>query len=333
MSTHEDKLFEAPPMHEYGSLTPEHVSVFARALAGELGGHQEVPYSAGEYGSPEFAPELAALGNGENDRYAVSGHELPEQWETDTGRAWHELTGEVEWAGESSLPEAEFGRLVRRAVRMARQATPGVLAAASRLAPLVSGALGLPPGTLDASGLLQQALREAQPEVAALESSIFSPEFLGEVATESGQEAGLAEALAAEAAMASSEQEVQALIAATLPLAVRLVRVGRTTRPVLPALLTARRGLVRAILRRGSPARRVLTLLPTIDRLALRTYDRMVRHGAPATSRTAIAALATAARAVLGDPSTVRQALERNAVARARWAAPAPGMFTAPRRY
>ena len=174
------------------------------------------------------------------------------------------------------------------------------------------------------SQVLGSVMREAEAEVQHLEANLFGAGE-GEVpAHETAQEAALTEMLAAEAASAMTEAEAASVIAATLPITIRIMGGRRALRPVLPAMTQANSRLVRSLRRQGPQGRQLLRAVPAIQRQAIATLRAAGRRGQPVTGPMAVGALAAASRRVLSNPRRVSIVIGRNAAIRRRVAPMSP---------
>jgi len=142
--------------------------------------------------------------------------------------------------------------------------------------------------------------------------------------TEIAHEAALSELLAAEAAMAPSEAEAAATVAATLPLTITIMRAQRRVRPVMPVLSQANARLATTIRRAGPQGRQLLRVMPTIQRRAIGTIVAASRAGLPVSPPLAVRSMAAATRSVLSSPRRVEIAIGRNMQLRQRTAPPSP---------
>jgi hypothetical protein len=138
-----------------------------------------------------------------------------------------------------------------------------------------------------------------------------------------------AESLAREAASAGSEAEAAALMAATVPLTIRVARANSLARPCETALVQALHRLVR-VLWRDRRSRGLLAVLPRVLLLAVRLLVRESRGGRPVDTRSALTAVSVATRREFRNPRLVRRTLLRSAV-RARRGAPGYGARPAQR--
>jgi hypothetical protein len=219
-----------------------------------------------------------------------------------------------------------FGRMFKGLAR-------GLGSIAKRVAPMAVRALGsMVPGLGAVAGpilgqLTQSILGEGEAMAAEAEAEAFGGSH-GEAEighTETAHEAALSELLAAEAAMASSEAEAVSAISATLPLTIHIMRAGRATRPVMPALTQANARVARAMLRAGGPGgRQLLRTMPSIQRLAAGTINAAARAGRPVTPALAVGAMAAATRRILGNPRRVDVLVNRNLALRQQTAPPHP---------
>src|SRR5438128_6186095 len=212
--------------------------------------HYSNPYSNPEF---EFEEELSHYSNPEVSHYS-NPYSNPE-FEDEIGRI----------LGTPGLGEYEadqfFGRIRRAIGKVARIAGP----LARRLAPFAARALaGMIPGVGAIAGplagkLVGALVREAEMEVAQMENQLLSMlSQTGEAEHPEVHEALMAELMAGNAAAAESEDEAEAMLAATIPMTIRFMRAQRTMLPVTPALVQANARLVRTLRRQGPGGRQVL---------------------------------------------------------------------------
>jgi hypothetical protein len=174
------------------------------------------------------------------------------------------------------------------------------------------------------SQVLGSVMGEAEAEVQHLEANLFGAGEGELPAHETAHEAALTEMLAAEAANAMTEAEAASVIAATLPITIRIMGGRRAMRPVMPAMAQANSRLVRSLRRQGPQGRQLLRAVPAIQRQAVATVRAACRHGRPVTGPMAVGALATASRRVLSNPRRVSMVVSRNAAIRRRVAPMTP---------
>jgi hypothetical protein len=175
-----------------------------------------------------------------------------------------------------------------------------------------------------ASQVLGSVMGEAEAEVQHMEANLFGAGEAELPAHEMAQEAALTEMLAAEAASASTEAEAASVIAATLPITIRIMGGRRALRPALPAMAQANGRLVRTLRRQGPQGRQLLRTVPAIQRQAVATLRAANRRGQPVTGPMAVGALAAASRRLLSNPRRVTIVINRNAAIRRRVAPASP---------
>jgi hypothetical protein len=95
-------------------------------------------------------------------------------------------------------------------------------------------------------------------------------------------------------------------------------------RPVMPVMAQATGRMTRLLRQQGPAGQQLLRTVPTIQRQAIATLKAASRSGQPINSATAVKALASSTRRVLGSPQRVQRAIVRNAVLRQRTAPPSP---------
>jgi hypothetical protein len=170
------------------------------------------------------------------------------------------------------------------------------------------------------AGLLRQlagVLGNGESEASQAEAAFFgTSESIGEIAANPmAHEAALTEVLAAEAAHAGSEAEAEALLAAALPVTIRIMGGARVVRPVMPGLLDANTRMVRSMRRSGPGGRQLLRLVPAIQRRTVASLRALDGSG-PISPGLVDRVMAGHAARVLGTPRLCRQALVRNTAIR-----------------
>ena len=265
--------------------------------------HYSNPYSNPEF---EFEEELSHYSNPEASHYS-NPYSNPE---------FEDEIGQI--LGTPGLGEYEadqfFGRIRRAIGRVAKIAGP----LARRLAPFAAKALaGMIPGVGAIAGplagkLVGALVREAEIEVAQMENQLLSMlSQTGEAEHPEVHEALMAELMAGNAAAAESEDEAEAMLAATIPMTIRFMRAQRTMLPVTPALVQANARLVRTLRRQGPGGRQLLRLLPAIHRNTIAILRRLARSRR-LTTPTAVRAMSVATRRVMSSPQRAQRAIRRN---------------------
>ena len=333
-------LFEAPVAHEathysnpYSNQELEFEEESSHYNSPETS-HYSNPYSNPEfeeeiahYSSPEtshysnpefeFEEEIAHYSNPETSHYSNPEFESEDEISQILG-----AIGSALGLGEYETGEADqfFGRIRRAISRVARIAAP----LARRLAPLAARTLaGMIPGVGAIAGplagrLVGSLVREAEMEVEHAENQLLSMLAQeGEAEHPEAQEALVAEMMAGQAVSAESEDEAEAMLAATIPMTIRFMRAQRSMLPVTPALVQANARLVRTFRRQGRGGRQLLRLLPAIHRntiAILRLLGRTQRLTTPA----AVRAMSIATGRVMSNPQRVQRAIRRNMAMQAR---------------
>jgi hypothetical protein len=311
--------------------------------------NQEAHYS-NPYSNPEFEDEWEISNEASHYSNAYSNPELESEWET-SHEATHysnpysnpEFENEWETSHEAthysnfySNPEDEGEYFFKKAFRSIGRGLKAVVKTAApfakRFAPILAGKLatmipgiGVIAGPL-AAKLTSQLLKEGEMEAMQMEAEFFGTnEAEAEVANnETAHEAALTEFLAAQAAEASTEAEAEAAIAATLPITISIMGGRRALRPVMPVMAQATGRMTKLLRQEGPAGQQLLRTVPTIQRQAIATLKAAARSGQPINSATAVKALASATKRVLGNPQRVQRAIVRNAVLRQRTAPPSP---------
>jgi hypothetical protein len=309
-------LFEAPASHEatqYGN-----------------------PYSNSEYESEWEMQEMNPYSNSEyesewemQEMNPYSNSEYESEWEMQEMNPYSNpyANPEFEEEGEYFFKKA-FQRLGRGIKAAAKAAAP----LAKRLAPSIAGKLaGMIPGVGLVAGPLAARLTSAMVKEGEMEAAQMEAEFFGtneaeaEVSnSEVAHEAALTEFLAAQAAEATTEAEAEAAIAATLPITITIMGGRRALRRVTPVMAQATGRLTKMLRQQGPAGQQLLRTVPSIQRRAVSTMKAAARAGQPVNNATAVKAMASATRRVLGNPQTVNRAIVRNAVLRQRTAPPNP---------
>jgi len=232
--------------------------------------------------------------------------ENPEAWES-SPEAW-----ENPEAWESSLEADRFlGGLARKLGGLARRVAPRIFRTVAGMIPGVGPIV---------SQVLGSVMGEAEAEVAQAEASLFGSGEGEMPAHESAHEAALTELLAAEAAGAATEAEATSVIAATLPITIRIMGGRRALRPVLPVLAQANGRMARSLRRQGPDGRQLLRSMPAIQRQAVATLRAASRQGRPVTAPMAVGALAAASQRLLSNPRRTAIVVGRNAAIHHRMA-------------
>lgn len=280
------------------------------------------PYAQEAHELEWETPEAHPYSNPYSNPYAAQ--ELHEdEWEATP--EWEMQEAATEWEDEG---EFFFKRAFRGLKNIAKRLAP----IGKMLAPIAARALGsMIPGAGVIAGplaaqLTRQLVREGEMEVESVEASFFGTnESEAEVGhSEAAHEAALTELLAHEAAFAESESEAQALLSGTLPITISVMGGRRALRPVMPTMSMANSRLVRVMRRQGPGGRRLLSLVPTINRLAVSILRSAARSGRPITGPLVVRSMAVATQRVLANPMRVQRAVERNAVLRRRVAPLSP---------
>ncbi|HET8909845.1 MAG TPA: hypothetical protein VFN23_00175 [Ktedonobacteraceae bacterium] len=301
--------------------------------------HEGHPYNVPEsshYNSPEFEEENELLGNimrGIGGLFGGGGEEIGHEMEDEfEDEASHFNNPEEEYEigqilGALGLGEGEFeadpffGKLrglVNRVKKVARRFGKFVGPLARRLAPIAARALGsMIPGVGAIAGplagkLVGSLVSEAEMEVAEMENHLLSMLAQeGEAEHPEVQEALMAELMAANAAEAESEDEAEAMVSASLPLTMRVMRAQHTLLPVTPVLVQANARLVRTLRRQGRGGRQLLRLLPAIHRNTIAIL-RLLGQSQRITTPTAIRAMSIATKRLMSNPQRTRRAARRN---------------------
>jgi beta-phosphoglucomutase-like phosphatase (HAD superfamily) len=302
---------------------------------------QEAQYS-NPYSNPEFEDEWETQETQYSNPYANP--EFEDEWETQETQysnpyanpEFERETQEAQYGNPYANPENEGEYFFKKAFRsLGRGLKAGlkiVAPLAKRLAPIVAGKLtALIPGIGPIAGplaakLTSSLVKEGEMEAVQMEAEFFGTnEMEAEVAqTETAHEAALTEFLAAQAAEASTEAEAEAAIGASLPITISIMGGRQALRSVTPILSQANSILAQTLSRQGRPGRELLRTVPSIQRRAIATLKAAARSGRPINGATAVKAMASSARRVLGNPRTVQQAVVRNTVLRQRTAPPNP---------
>ena len=299
--------------------------------------HYSNPYSNPEF---EFEDELSHYSNPEASHYS-NAYSNPEfEFEDEAAHysnpysnpefefedeVAHYSNPELEFEDEISAilgPTAEgeyeadqfFGRIRRAIKKAASLAAP----LAKRLAPFAARALaGMIPGVGAIAGplagkLVGSLVSEAEMEVAHMENQLLSMlSQTGEAETPEVHEALMAELLAGNGAAAESEAEAEAMLAATIPMTIRLMRASRTMLPVTPGLVQANVRLVKTLGRQGRGGRQLLRLLPEIHRNTIAILRQLARSQR-LTNPLAVGAMSVATKRVMSNPQRVQRAIQRN---------------------
>ncbi len=301
------------------------------------------------YGSPElshyspetqYSPEASLYGTPE------LGHEAQEwEYEDESDRFLGGLLGglaksvlgeeegelstewESQYVGEADQFFGKIWRGIKKVGRAAARIAPRILPKVTQsLVSMIPG-VGAIAGPL-AGRLVGSLVQEAEMEATQLENhftSLFATnEHVGEAEHPEAHEAALTELLAAEAAIAPTEAEAEANLAASLPITITIMAARRPLRRVMPVLTQANARLVRTLRRQGPIGGQLLRTVPAVQRRAVGILKGAARRGQPLTAPLAVKAMATAARNVLGDPRQVQRAVQRNAAMRLRTAPVTP---------
>jgi hypothetical protein len=325
-------IFEAPVAHEAG-----HEWEWEHPETHEWESHEWEHPEAQEWESHEWEsqewehPEAHEWEWEHPEAQEWESHES--EWEHPEAQEWesHEWESQ-EWEGEA---DPFFGKMFKGLAR-------GLGSIAKRVAPFAVRALGsMIPGVGAIAGpmlgqLTQSILKEGEAMAAEAEAEAFGGSH-GEAEighSEIAHEAALSELLASEAAMANSEAEAVSTVSAALPLTITIMRAGRATRPVMPALTQANARLARAMMRGGGRrGKHLMVTMPTIQRLAVGTIKSAAQSGRPVTPPLAVGAMAAAARRVLGNPRRVEVVANRNLALRRQTAPPPPALVYRPHRH
>jgi len=176
---------------------------------------------------------------------------------------------------------------------------------------------GLPPGAADAIRQLAGPLAAGAAAATQAEASFYgSNEFLGEVAgNDQAREAALTEVLAAEAAHTPDDREAVSLLAAALPVTIRIMG-GRGLRPLTPSLARANFRLVQSMRDSGPAGSQLVRLAPTIQRRSVATLSAATRSGQPVPPHAVAPVVAAQAYKVMTTPKIAGPALVRNTAIR-----------------
>ena len=283
----EDEWEVPPGSHHYSGPAAYSSGV------GEFEDEWEVPPGS-PYTHTEFEDESEFLGNILRGVGGLFGGEEGEmEFEDASDRFFGKLRGLI-------------GRIKRRVSGLARRAlsiVPGVTRVISSIASESH------PG---ADRMLNALAQEAEMEVTRVENH-FTDKFAqtGEAEHPAVHAAFLSELMAANAAAAQSEAEAEAILGATIPLTIRLMRAQRTLLPVTPSLVQANVRLVRTLRRQGRDGRQLLRLLPTIHRNTVEIL-RLLARQQRLTTPLAVRAMGVATRRVMSNPRRTERALQRN---------------------
>ena len=296
-------IFEAPIAHEatqhgnpYSNLEFEdewEVQPGSHYIQSEFEDEWEVQPGS-HYIQSEFEDESEFLGNILRGIGGLFGGEEGEmEFEDASDRFFGKIRGLI-------------GRIKRRVRGLARRAlsiVPGVSQVISSIASESH------PG---ADRMLNVLAQEAEMEVTRVENH-FTNTFAqtGEAEHPAVHEGLMSELMAANASAAQSEAEAEAILAATIPLTMRLMRTQRTLLPVTPGLVQANVRLVRTLRRQGRDGRQLLRLLPTIHRNTVAIL-RLVSRQQRLTTPLAVRAMGVATRRVMRNPRRTERALQRN---------------------
>ena len=314
MAIQQEAMFEAPIAHESGGHTTSEFEYETEGFS-HLSTEQEDEANAdrmlgnilgGIFGESESEAEAlhalnTMLGEDEWEHAGVS-HFAPNNPYT---------TSEMEYEADPFI-----GKVFRRIKGFARRIKgflPGII---RRVAGAIPG-VGMIAGPL-AGRLASTLIREAEMEVEGMERHFVNMlSQTGELEHPQVHEAFLTELMAGQAAMAETESEAEAIIAATIPLTMSHMGALRTVLPVAPAVVQTNVRLVRAFRRQGPQGRQLLRLQPTILRHAI----AILRHAARIqrlTTPMAVQAVSIAANRALRNPRRVERALQRNVALQVR---------------
>ena len=300
--------------------------------------HEATQYS-NSYSNSEFENEWEM-----QEMNPYSNSEFENEWEMQ--EAYPYSNPEQEWGMQEAYPysnpyanpefeeegEYFFKKAFQKLGRGIKAAAKAAAPLAKRLAPSIAGKLaGMIPGVGLVAGPLAAKLTSAMVQEGEMEAAQMEAEFFGtnEAEAEVGNseiahEAALTEFLAAQAAEATTEAEAEAAIAATLPITITIMGGRRALRRVTPVMAQATGRLTKMLRQQGPAGQQLLRTIPSIQRRAVSTMKAAARAGQPVNNATAVKAMASATRRVLGSPKTVNRAIVRNAVLRQRTAPPNP---------
>ena len=311
------------------------MALFEAPLAHEATQFSSIPEASFEWethGASHFSPENLEAWESSPEAWESSPEawENPEAWES-SPEAWESSPEAWESSPEAweSSPEAWenpeawetleadrfLGGLARRLGGLARRMAPRIFRSLAGMIPGVGPMV---------SQVLGSVMGEAEAELEHMEANLFGSAEGELPGHEMAHEAALTEMLAAEAANASTEAEAASVIAATLPITIRIMGGRRALRPALPAMAQANGKLVRTLGRQGPQGRQLLRAVPAIQRQAVATLRAANRRGQPVTGPMAVGALAAASRRLLSDPRRVTIVINRNAAIRRRVAPMSP---------
>lgn len=357
----ETSLYNAPEAQPFGNAEmtgefEEEAGFYSASEAqpfAEMTGEGEFELGTNELG---YTPEFEYAGEGEVSMFTspemsqeASYYSQPE-WEY--GEEANQLAGfsgegegeyEYEWEGELEA-EADmfFGRVfkklgsgIRKGItKVARQG----VSALKRVAPMAIKSLtsmipGVGPLVAPLAGQLVSSLvNQAEMEVAQMEQNMTNlfaqPEVISEAEQPALHEAALTELLAAEAAVAPTEAEAEANLAATLPITITIAGARPIVRRVMPTLTTANARLVSTLRRQGPAGRNLLRTVPAIQRRAVVIMKKAAQQGQPISAPLAVRAMTAATRRVLGDPRLTYRTIQRNTLMRLRTAPLRPWRVT-----
>ncbi len=309
MTIQHEAMFEAPMAHE--TAGPSHFTTQSE-FEDEVSGHS---HFTTEFEQEDEAQADRMLGNilggiaGEGESEAEAIHALNAILGEDEGHQYN--TAEMEYEVDPFIGKAF--RRIKRFAKGFKRFLPGII---GKLAGAIPG-VGIIAGPL-AGKLAGALIREAEMEVEGMERQFVNMlGQTGELEHPQVHEAFLTELMAGQAAMATTESEAEAILAATIPLTMSNMRALRSVLPVAPALVQTNVRLVRALRRQGPRGRQLLRLHPTILRHAiaiLRHASRIQRL----TSPMAVQAVSIAANRVLRNPRKVERALQRNVAVQVR---------------
>lgn len=355
-AVHESSLYSTPETNPFSTpetnpfSTPETIGEFEEESSlysmpeashfstPEMTGEEEFEFEeeASLFTSPEVGHEATYFSQPEATHYSFPESEYEEEANQLLGFTGEgEFEFEYEWESELEA-EADmfFGRLFRGIGRGLRKGVTWIakkgVGALKRVAPLAARTLGsMIPGVGAIAGpvlggLVGSLVKEAEMEVAQMEQNLTNlfaqPEVVSEAEHPEVHEAGLTELLAAEAAVAPTEAEAEANLAATLPITITIMGASPVARRVMPTLTAANARLVSTMRRQGPGGRQLLRTVPAIQRRTAVILRRAAQQGQPITPPLAVRAMTVATRRVLGNPRLVYRTIQRNALLRMRTA-------------
>jgi hypothetical protein len=321
MAIQQETMFEAPMAHEASHYSNPEASHYSNPEFEDEASHYGNPYTQPEQEDEAEADRMLGkilggiFGEGESEAEVtrvlnsiLGEDEVGHEFEDETS---HYSTPEMEYEADRFIGKAF--RKIKRFAKGFKRFLPGII---GKIAGAIPG-VGIIAGPL-AGKLASTLIREAEMEVAEMENHFVNMlAQTGEVEHPEVHEAFLTELMAGQAAMAATEAEAEAIIAATVPMTMSNMRALRSVLPITPAVVQANVQLVRALRRQGPQGRQLLRLHPTILRHAI----AILRHAARIqrlTTPMAVQAVSIAANRVMSNPKRVERAIQRNVALQVR---------------